>query len=195
VTFEPTGVAGVVLVIPDVHRDARGFFVETYHATRYAAGGIDGVFVQDNHSRSERGTLRGLHLQVARPQGKLVRAASGAIWDVAVDLRPGSPTFRQWTAAVLSADNFHQLYVPPGCAHGFCVTSDIADVHYKCTELYDRADETGLAYDDPALGIAWPAAAPILSDRDRHQAGLEALLSTLSSRADAHSVYTGRIGR
>lgn len=188
-TFEPTGLTGVILVKPDVHRDARGFFLETYHVSRYCAAGIDARFVQDNHSRSERGTLRGLHLQVAKPQGKLIRVAAGEIWDVAVDLRPASPTFRCWTAAILSADNFHQLYVPPGCAHGFCVTSQSADVHYKCTELYDRTDETGLAYDEPALGIEWPVTSPILSERDRHHSGLEELLDALGTRADAHPVY------
>ena len=133
----------------------------------YAEAGLPAGFVQDNHSSSVRHTLRGLHMQMRKPQGKLVRVTEGEIWDVAVDLRPNSPTRNRRTAAVLSADNFMQLYIPPGCAHGFCVMSDVAQVQYKCTELYDPADEVGIAWNDPTLAIPWPVAEPILSGRDR----------------------------
>lgn len=184
-TFEPMSIAGAILITPDVHRDARGFFLETFHAAKYAAGSVDAVFVQDNHSSSARDTLRGLHLQVRRPQGKLVRAAAGEIWDVAVDLRADSPTFGQWTAATLSGDNFRQLYVPPGCAHGFCVTSDTAEVHYKCTDFYDPADETGIRFDDPSLAIPWPVTAPVLSARDRQNAGFAELVARLAREGAA----------
>lgn len=162
----PTEIEGVLIVEPAVFRDPRGFFLETWHAEKYERAGIAGPFVQDNHSRSVRGTLRGLHAQRRHPQGKLVRAVRGEIWDVAVDIRPGSKTFGRWTAATLSEDNFRQLWVPPGMAHGFCVTSEVAEVEYKCTAPYDRADEIGVRWDDPALGIRWPVSAPILSPKD-----------------------------
>ena len=165
--FVPTELAGVMVIELEVYRDARGFFLETYHAQKYQAGGIDGPFVQDNHSRSMAGTLRGLHLQRRRPQGKLIRAIEGEIYDVAVDVRRGSPTFGRWVGVTLSADNFRQCYVPPGFAHGFAVVSPIAQVEYKCTDLYDPASEVGIAWNDPALAISWPVSAPILSDRDR----------------------------
>jgi dTDP-4-dehydrorhamnose 3,5-epimerase len=159
----------VLLIEPDVHGDGRGFFLETYHADRYKAHGIAGPFVQDNHSRSGRGTLRGLHLQLARPQGKLVRAIEGEIYDVAVDVRRGSPTFGRFVAVTLSADNFRQCYVPPGFAHGFCVVTATAQVEYKCTDIYDPASEIGIAWNDPALAIPWPVREPLLSPRDaRH---------------------------
>ena len=162
----PTNIPGVLVIEPDVYRDGRGFFVETYQAERYQQHGVDGVFVQDNHSRSIGGTLRGLHLQVRRPQGKLVRVTEGEVFDVAVDVRRGSPTFGQWVSVTLSADNFKQCYVPPGFAHGFAVVSAIAQVEYKCTDVYDAADEIGIAWNDPALGISWPVAQPLLSKRD-----------------------------
>ncbi len=163
----PTDLPGVVIVEPVVHRDARGFFLETFNAARFASAGLSVTFVQDNHSSSVQGTLRGLHAQRTRPQGKLVRVIEGEIWDVAVDVRPDQPTFGKWTATTLSADNFRQLYIPPGFAHGFCVLSPIAQVEYKCTALYDREDEIGIVYNDPDIGIPWPVAQPILSDRDR----------------------------
>jgi len=163
----PTDLAEVLLIEPDVHRDERGFFLETYHARKYQTAGIPGVFVQDNHSRSVRGTLRGLHAQRQRPQGKLIRVLQGEIFDVAVDIRRGSPTFRRWVGVHLSAENFRQVYVPPGFAHGFCVMSDTAEVAYKCTELYDSSDEFGVRWNDPAIGIAWPVSEPLLSDKDR----------------------------
>ncbi|HEY6911805.1 MAG TPA: dTDP-4-dehydrorhamnose 3,5-epimerase [Myxococcales bacterium] len=162
--FIQTGLPGVILVEPDVHRDARGFFLETFHAARYREGGIAGDFVQDNHSRSQRGTLRGLHAQLRSPQGKLVRAVRGEIFDVAVDIRPGSPTFGQHVAARLSEENFHQLFVPEGFAHGFCVLSEVAEVEYKCTAFYDRADEFGIRWD--SAGIEWPLRDPLLSPKD-----------------------------
>lgn len=168
-----TGIAGVLVVEPVVRRDARGFFVETYHAERYAAAGITPAFVQDNHSRSQRGTLRGLHWQWRKPQGKLVRALLGEIFDVAVDLRPESPTFGQWTGVTLSADDFRQLYVPPGLAHGYYVTSEVAEVEYKCTDLYDPTGEHGMRWDDPDLAIAWPLTGPpLLSERDQQHPSL-----------------------
>ena len=164
--FRPTPLAGVILVEPDVHRDARGFFLETYHAGKYKEGGIDAVFVQDNHSRSSQHTLRGLHAQWRRPQGKLVRTLQGEIFDVAVDVRTGSPTFGKWFAARLSSDNHHQLWVPAGFIHGFCVLSETAEVEYKCTDLYDPGGELGVLWNDPEIGIDWPVAQPILSAKD-----------------------------
>ena len=162
--FLPTDIPGVVIVEPDVFRDPRGFFLETFHAPRYREGGIAYDFVQDNQSRSVRGTLRGLHAQRRKPQGKLVRAVRGEIFDVAVDIRPRSPTFGKWVGARLSEENFRQLFVPPGFAHGFCVLSEVADVEYKCTEVYDRADEIGARWD--SAGIDWPVQDPLLSPRD-----------------------------
>lgn len=167
--FVPTAVPGVIIIEPDVHQDRRGFFLETYHAEKYRAGGIPDVFVQDNHSRSTRGTIRGLHLQLTRPQGKLIRVIEGEIFDVAVDVRRGSPTFGKWVGVSISAENFTQVYIPKGFAHGFAVVSDIAQVEYKCTDVYDAASEIGIAWDDPAIGITWPVSNPVLSDRDtRH---------------------------
>jgi dTDP-4-dehydrorhamnose 3,5-epimerase len=165
--FIATKLPGVVLVEPDVFNDPRGYFLETYHAGRYAEGGIPGPFVQDNFSHSVRGTLRGLHYQLKRAQGKLVMALEGRIFDVAVDIRTGSPTFGRWVGVELSGENKRQLYIPPGFAHGFCVLSETADVLYKCTDLYSREDERGIIWNDPALAIAWPVTAPLLSDKDR----------------------------
>jgi len=165
--FVRTEIPEVVIVEPDVFGDERGFFLESYHAEKYRNGGIDATFVQDNHSRSVAGTLRGLHLQRKRPQGKLLRVVEGEIYDVAVDVRPDSPTFGRWVGITLSAENFRQTYVPPGFAHGFCVTSAFAQVVYKCTDLYDPDEEIGIAWNDPALGIVWPVTNPLLSARDR----------------------------
>ena len=170
-----TDLPGVILIEPVVHRDGRGFFVETYHADRYREIGIGGPFVQDNQSRSTAGTLRGLHLQLRLPQGKLIRVIEGEIFDVAVDVRRGSPTFGRWVSVTLSADNFRQVYVPSGFAHGFCVLSPIAQVEYKCTQVYDRSSEIGIAWNDPAIGIAWPVAEPRLSPRDRQHPALAQL--------------------
>src|SRR6266478_8710714 len=155
-----------LIVEPDVFRDARGFFVETFHAERYRQGGIPYDFVQDNHSRSLRGSLRGLHAQRTRPQGKLVRAVRGEIFDVAVDIRPGSATFGKWVGDRLSEESFRQMFIPPGFAHGFCVLSEVAEVAYKCSDFYDRSDEIGFRWNDPAVGIAWPIRDPLLSEKD-----------------------------
>ena len=165
--FTPSDLPEVIVVEPDVHRDGRGFFVETYQADKYRAGGITAVFVQDNHSRSVLGTVRGLHMQVRKPQAKLIRATEGEIFDVAVDVRRGSPTFGRWVGTRLSADNFRQCYVPVGFAHGFCVLTPVAQVEYKCSDVYDPEGEVGIAWNDPTLAIVWPVADVILSERDR----------------------------
>ena len=176
-----TELPAVLLVEPTVFRDDRGFFLETYHAAKYAAAGIAGPFVQDNHSRSVARTLRGLHAQLREPQGKLVRAVEGEIWDVAVDIRPSSPTYRRWVGAVLSAENFRQLWIPPGFAHGFCVLSASAQVEYKCTALYRREDEIAIAWDDPDLAIAWPVDHPLLSAKDGAAPRLAAIEASLTA--------------
>jgi dTDP-4-dehydrorhamnose 3,5-epimerase len=179
--FSPTAIPEVVLVEPVVHRDPRGYFLETYHQERFGARGLPLCFVQDNHSFSNvRGTLRGMHAQLSHPQGKLVRTILGEIFDVAVDLRPDSPTFAHWVGELLTGDNFKQLYIPPGFAHGFCVLSESAHVQYKCTELYDRADEIGVAWNDPDIGIQWPQVEPTLNDRDRAWPRLAELLPRLA---------------
>ena len=163
-----TRLDGLVLLAPDVHRDARGFFLETFRADAWAQAGVDVAFVQDNQSRSRRGTLRGMHFQTSPGQAKLLRCARGAILDAVVDIRRGSPTFGAWEAHVLDDVTCHQFYVPIGFAHGFCVLSDEADVVYKCSSYYDPATEGQLAYDDPEVGIEWPAdVEPIVSERDR----------------------------
>jgi dTDP-4-dehydrorhamnose 3,5-epimerase len=178
--FLPTALPEVILIEPDVYRDQRGFFLETYHAHKYREGGIAVTFVQDNHSRSVCGTLRGMHAQRRRPQGKLIRVIEGQIFDVAVDIRRGSPTFGRWVGTVLSAENFRQCYIPPGFAHGFCVTSELAQVEYKCTELYDPTDELGFVWNDPDVGIAWPIADPLLSAKDRAAPRLRDIIEQLS---------------
>ena len=163
----PADIPEVLLVEPDVFTDARGFFLETYNAGRYAQHGITGTFVQDNHSQSGQNTVRGLHLQVARPQAKLIRVLSGEIFDVAVDVRRGSPTFGKWAGVTLRADSFWQYYIPEGFAHGFSVLSETAEVEYKCTDFYDPAGQLGIRWNDPALDIPWGVNSPVLSDRDR----------------------------
>ena len=175
----PTALPGVIVVEPVVHRDSRGFFLETYHERRYREAGITATFVQDNHSRSMRGTVRGLHFQVRRPQGKLVRALAGEMFDVAVDIRRGSPTFGRWVGARLSAENFRQIYVPPGFAHGFCILSEVGEVEYKCTELYDPEDELGIAWNDPQVGIEWPVSEPLLSAKDKAAPRLSEVMDRL----------------
>jgi dTDP-4-dehydrorhamnose 3,5-epimerase len=188
VRFVPSVLPGVVVIEPDVHRDPRGFFLETYHADKYRAGGVPGVFVQDNQSRSTAGTIRGLHLQLRRPQGKLVRVIEGEIFDVAVDVRRGSPGFGKWVGVALSAENFKQCYIPPGFAHGFAVVSDVAQVEYKCTDLYDPGGELGIAWNDPAIGVVWPLARPFLSERDRHHPLLSAVMEQLPAFAPSTDV-------
>ncbi|MFQ5508353.1 MAG: dTDP-4-dehydrorhamnose 3,5-epimerase [Leptospirillia bacterium] len=165
--FHTTPLPGLIRVEPTVFGDARGFFMETYHAEKYREGGIEAVFVQDNHSASVKGTLRGMHYQLGRPQGKLVRVVFGEIFDVAVDIRKGSPTFGQWYGVTLSEQNRMQLYVPVGFAHGFCVTSERAEVIYKCTDIYYPEGDRGILWSDPAIGIDWPVSDPVLSDKDR----------------------------
>jgi dTDP-4-dehydrorhamnose 3,5-epimerase len=177
--FTETELPGVILVEPDVHGDQRGFFLETYHTPRYREAGIAATFVQDNHSRSSKGTLRGLHGQFPHCQGKLVRVIEGEIYDVAVDVRRGSPTYGRFLATALSAENFRQLYIPPGLVHGFCVTSEVAQVEYKCTEIYYPEDEFSVAWNDPDLGIRWPVSDPILSQKDRSAPRLRELQDRL----------------
>lgn len=164
--FQQTPLPGVILVVPRVFADARGFFFESYHAEKFKAGGISLPFVQDNHSRSVKGTLRGLHAQFRKPQGKLVRCLQGEIYDVAVDARKSSPHFGKWFGTTLTAENKHMLYVPPGFVHGFCVVSDTAEVEYKCTDLYDPGYELTVIWNDPAIGIDWPTKEPLLSGKD-----------------------------
>jgi dTDP-4-dehydrorhamnose 3,5-epimerase len=173
--FLPTRLPGVIMIEPDVFRDDRGFFLETFHAGKFSAGGIDASFVQDNHSRSRFGTIRGLHAQSRHPQGKLVRVISGSVFDVVVDIRRSSPTYRQWQSFNLSAENFRQLFVPAGFAHGICIISPSAEIEYKCTDFYDPADEIRIAWNDPAIAIKWPIEAPTLSPADREALPLAAL--------------------
>jgi dTDP-4-dehydrorhamnose 3,5-epimerase len=162
-----TTLDGLVLLEPDVHGDARGFLVETFSAPRWGELGVEVEFVQDNHSRSRRGILRGLHFQTRPGQAKLVRCSRGRIWDVAVDLRRDSPTYSRWEGYELDDELHRQLFVPAGFAHGFCVLSETADVHYKLSSLYDPATEAGIAWDDPDVGVEWPIDEPELSERDR----------------------------
>ena len=169
-----TALPGVLIIEPRVFGDARGFFMETWNAGAFAAAGLDLAFVQDNHSRSQKGVLRGLHFQNPGPQGKLVRVTSGAVYDVAVDLRASSPTFGRWTGVELSADNKRMFWVPEGFAHGFLTLEDNTDFLYKCTAPYAPHSEHTLAWDDPAVGIDWPdlGMAPIISDKDTRGASL-----------------------
>jgi dTDP-4-dehydrorhamnose 3,5-epimerase len=164
----------VLLVELKVHGDSRGFFYESFQARRYAEGGIPGPFVQDNLSRSAKGTLRGLHFQEPRAQGKLVQVLRGSVFDVAVDVRRGSPRFGRWVGIELSESQPRQLWIPPGFAHGFCVLSDSADFFYKCTELYAPDAERGIAWNDPAIGIRWPVERPFLSAKDQAAPRLDA---------------------
>jgi dTDP-4-dehydrorhamnose 3,5-epimerase len=167
--FIPTDLPDVLLIEPRVHGDARGYFMETYQANLFAEAGIPTTFVQDNQSGSRRGTLRGLHYQIRQAQGKLVRVVSGEVFDVAVDIRRGSPTFGRWAGAVLSAENKRQLWVPVGFAHGFYVLSAWAELYYKTTDFYAPEWERGILWNDPSLGIAWPLVngqPPVLSGRD-----------------------------
>lgn len=161
-----TDIPGLLVLEPSVFADSRGFFLETFHVTKYAEVGLPKNFVQDNWSRSAKDTLRGLHFQEPHAQGKLVWVVRGAVWDVAVDIRRGSPTYGKWFGMELSDANRKQLWVPPGFAHGFCVTSETADFMYKCTALYSPESERSLLWNDPELNIAWPTTAPLLSKKD-----------------------------
>ncbi len=170
----PTKLEGVVIVDTDFFRDERGFFIEVYHKQRYAENGLDYDFVQDNHSRSARHVLRGFHYQdMTAPMGKLVRCTVGAVLDVAVDLRAGSPTFGQWAGVELTAENMRQVMVPVGFGHAFLTLSDFAEVHYKCTGLYEPASEGTVAWNDPDVGVEWPVARPVLSNRDQNGMSLK----------------------
>jgi dTDP-4-dehydrorhamnose 3,5-epimerase len=185
----PLAIPEVLLVEPRVFGDARGYFVETFSAARYAEAGVPGPFVQDNVSRSRRGVLRGLHLQHPHAQGKLVSVLEGEVFDVAVDVRVGSETFGRWVGEYLSAENHRQVYVPPGFAHGFVVTSDHALFSYKCTDYYHPETERTVRWDDPCIGVAWPVDAPIVSEKDRAGVPLaevpEALLPRHAGRGAA----------
>ncbi len=163
----PGGLEGLIVVEPKVFRDDRGFFLEPYHAPRYKASGIDVDFVQDNHSVSSFGVVRGLHFQTSPGQAKLIRCTRGKIWDVVVDIRPSSPSFGKWWAEELNAELHNQLFIPIGFAHGFCVLSEIAEVMYKCSSVYDPKTESGIAWDDPEIQVAWPVKDPIISARDQ----------------------------
>jgi dTDP-4-dehydrorhamnose 3,5-epimerase len=174
-----TKLEGVLLLEPEVHRDERGFLLETFNLDAWRNAGIGVEFVQDNHSRSQGGILRGLHFQTRPGQAKLVRCARGRIWDVAVDLRRDSPTYRQWEAHELDDERHLQMLVPPGFAHGFCVLSELADVHYKLSSYYDPGAEAGIAWDDPDVGVEWPLADPLLSERDRSAPALAEIADQL----------------
>ena len=179
----PTRLPGVVLITPRVFGDERGFFEETWHQQRYSEAGLPAEFVQVNHSRSAHNVLRGLHSQVNHPQGKLVTAITGRIWDVAVDVNPASAHFKQWVGVELSEQNHQQLYIPPGFLHGFLALSEQADVIYKCTDLYAPGDELGVAWDDPELAIDWPGVAsgaePTLSNADQNNLSLASYLERI----------------
>jgi dTDP-4-dehydrorhamnose 3,5-epimerase len=179
VRVAPTELPGVVIIEPDVYRDARGHFLETYHVEKYRALGISAAFVQDNYSSSIAGTVRGLHVQVGRPQAKLIRVLRGTVFDVAVDVRRGSPTFGRWVAITLQADDFRQCFIPRGFAHGFAALSEEAEVEYKCSDVYDPATEVGIAWNDQTLGISWPVTRPLLSPKDRSNPPLDAVLERL----------------
>lgn len=170
-----TALPGVLIIEPKAFGDHRGFFLETFQVERYREAGITLPFVQDNHSRSQRGVLRGLHFQKTRPQGKLVSVSRGAVYDVAVDIDPTSATYGKFVGVELNDDNHRQMWVPPGYAHGFCVLSEVADFQYKCTDFYFPADEGGLAWNDPDVGIPWPIEAPQLSAKDANNPRLRDL--------------------
>jgi dTDP-4-dehydrorhamnose 3,5-epimerase len=174
-----TQIDGLVLIEPEVHRDERGFMVETFRESEWRKLGVDEQFIQDNHSRSARGALRGLHFQTTPGQAKLVRCLSGRLWDVAVDLRRDSPTFGRWEGYELDDVEHRQLFIPVGFAHGFCVLSDVADFAYKLSSYYDPATEAGIAWDDPAVGVEWPVSDPMLSERDRTAPSLADIADSL----------------
>jgi dTDP-4-dehydrorhamnose 3,5-epimerase len=187
VKVEPTALDGVLLLQPDVHRDDRGEFFEAWHHDRYAGQGLPGDFVQDNFSFSKKGVLRGLHFQHPRPQGKLISVLEGEVYDVAVDIRVGSPGFGRWVGVTLSAANRRQVWIPPGFAHGFCVTSDGATVGYKCTDVYVPGAEACLIWNDARLAIRWPAERPVISAKDLAGRPLDEL-----ARAGALPLFAAR---
>jgi len=173
--FTPTRIEDVLLIEPKVFEDTRGFFMETYVADRFREHGVDVEFVQDNHAKSSKGVLRGMHYQIRHGQAKLVRVVQGEVFDVAVDVRPGSRTFGHWVGCHLSADNKRQLYVPAGFAHGYCVLSDTAEFIYKCSDYYHPEDEGGLIWNDPDVGVEWPVTDPILSQKDTNHPPLKGI--------------------
>ena len=164
----PTHIPEVILIEPVVHKDERGFFMETYHSNKFAKEGLHYSFVQDNHAKSVQHTLRGLHFQQQFPQGKLIRCLQGSIFDVAVDIRPESKYYGQWVGAELNDDNKHQLFIPEGFAHGYYVLTETAEITYKCTEVYHPEDEAGILWNDPDIGINWPGETPLLSSKDEN---------------------------
>lgn len=161
-----TPIDGLLILRPDVYRDHRGYFLETWNKKRYVEAGIDCEFVQDNHSASTKGVLRGIHFQKVYPQGKLISVSAGLVYDVAVDLRQGSPTFGQWFGTYLDTEKHEQFWLPPGMGHAFCVLSNTANFHYKCTDYYHPGDEKTIIWNDPDLAITWPSSEPIISDKD-----------------------------
>lgn len=177
--FLPTGIEGMTVIEPTVFGDNRGYFMETYHYDEFLKSGLNMVFVQDNQSKSKKGVLRGLHFQKIKPQGKLIRVISGEVFDVGVDLRGGSKTFGKWFGLIISAENKKQLYVPEGFAHGFLVLSDEAEFVYKCTDFYDAADEGGIIWNDPVIGIDWPTQNidVLLSDKDKRLASFSEFIN------------------
>ena len=183
--FLPQAIPEVLLIEPPIRRDERGFFFESYNAGAWKEAGITDAFGQDNHSLSTRGVLRGLHAQLSQPQAKLVRVTEGEIYDVAVDIRAGSASFGNWIAATLSAENFRQLYIPPGFAHGFCVVGDRAQVNYKVSGAWAPGDEITIAWNDPQLAIEWPVSDPVLSEKDRAGELLADLADRLGSQPQA----------
>ena len=174
-----TELDGVVLIEPEVHRDERGFLLESFREARWRELGVEAEFLQDTHSRSGRGTLRGQHFQTSPGQAKLVRCLRGRIWDVAVDLRRDSPTYGRWEGHELDDDDHRQLFVPVGFAHGFCVLSEMADFAYKLSSYFDPAAEAGIAWDDPDVGVEWPISEPFLSERDRTAPSLAEIADSL----------------
>lgn len=182
-TIEETPLSGLVVIHPQVFGDERGFFMETFSQPKFQALGISPEFLQDNHSRSCKGTLRGLHFQSSPGQAKLVRCVRGAVWDVAVDIRPASPTFGKWHAVELTEENHAMFFVPVGFAHGFCVLTDSADFVYKVSSVYNPKTECGIAWDDPEIGIAWPISSPLLSERDKNNPGLREWLASHGGNA------------
>ena len=184
--IESVHLGEIVVLVPDVFEDARGFFMETFRTDQFQSLGLPYEFVQENHSRSRRGVVRGLHFQFDPPMGKLMRVTAGTAFLVAVDVRPGSPTLGRWFGLEVSAENKKQVWAPPGFARGICATSDFAEVQYKCTALYNQAGESGIRWDDPDIGIRWPTGDPILSEKDRQA---QTLQEWVSSPASKHLKY------
>jgi len=183
--FERTSIPDVILCKPDVFRDKRGFFMETYHAAKYLDGGVECSFVQDSRSLSNRNVLRGLHFQLRKPQSKLISCMHGEIFDVAVDIRQGSPSFGKWVGVLLTEQNAYQMFVPDGFAQGFCVLSESAEIMYKCSCFYDPSDDCGLIWNDPDVGVEWPCVSVVLSEKDSRQPLLNDLV-----RAQKVPVYS-----